>query len=262
MAYNLTHLSLFSGIGGIDLAAEWAGFESVAMVERDKYCQKILAKNFPNAKIYEDVLEFNGNEYRHKIDIISAGFPCQPFSLCGKREGASDERALWPEVVRIISEVKPKWFLGENVPGLLASDRGNYFGTIINSLDALGYRVGWCCYGAKDVGAVHKRDRVFIVAHTDSKPKSQTDQTKSTIGNRRNARHDAGRRNWQPVAGGDWRKWNVRATLPESAIRRNDDGFSDWVDSMRALGNAVVPQQVYPILAEIAKALQEEIDGI
>lgn len=295
MASNMTHLSLFSGIGGIDLAAEWAGFESVAMVERDKYCQKILAKNFPNTKIHDDVTTLNANEYRGKIDLLSAGFPCQPHSLAGKRQASGDERDLWSEVVRIIRDSQPRWFLGENVRGLLSSESGKFFGRILDDLEEMGYRVGWCLYGAKDIGAVHRRERVFIVAYS-SRIRGQAE------GNHREGRPFCGERKqcykgrcerckmvgrdyadnlsktnasdtdcirqsqFENIWGGDWRIWDVEPVIyeteTESRIRGAHDGIPNRVDRLRALGNAVVPQQVYPILAEIAQSLREEIDGI
>lgn len=326
----MKHLSLFTGIGGIDLAAEWAGFESICMVERDKYCQQVLAKNFEGVKIHDDVTTFNGLEYRGTIDLISAGFPCQPHSLAGLRKASGDERDLWGEVVRILRETEPTWFLGENVPGLFTSERGQFFGRIINDLESLGYSVGWGCYGAKDVGAVHKRDRVFIVANAKgkylngnqsdireleessaSKPRSsdcqtnvananvirtqvqiageyateqvlgsngktggdvvnakgksglQSTSTSIPIRSERDSREDLSRRCWQPIRGGDWREWGIRAAIPQSRICRNDDGVPYRVDKhrtqrLKALGNAVVPQQVFPILEEIARQIRED----
>ena len=163
----MKHLSLFSGIGGIDLAAHWAGFETIAFVERDPFCQQVLEKNFPGIPIHGDILEFNAKEYENQIEIVSAGFPCQPHSLAGLRKGSGDERDLWSEVVRVLRETKPRWFLGENVPGLLSSERGRFFGRVVNDLAEMGYRVGWGVYGACDIGAVHRRKRVFIVAYSD-----------------------------------------------------------------------------------------------
>ena len=322
----MNHLSLFSGIGGIDLAAGWAGFHSVAMVEKDNYCQQVLRKNFPEAELYGDILEFDGTKYKNTIDLISAGFPCQPFSLAGSRKGAADERALWPEVVRVLREVKPTWFLGENVPGLLTSGiqyKGEYFNCICNSLSEMGYRVGWCLYGAKDVGAVHRRNRVFIVAyssdaglerqrqrgtvahcsvayservrcqdvqeerpdgqddqereerrkvkleggglreyvsHSEGKPGPQTNPCTCPNGSKRDARQDVGGRHWQPISGGNWREWDttpiIYETRIESRVRRANDGIPNRVDRLKCLGNAVVPQQVFPILEEIARQIQ------
>ena len=162
----MTHLSLCSGIGGVDLAAEAVGFESVAFVEREPFCQQVLAKNFPGVKIHGDIKEFDGKEYAGTT-LVSAGWPCQPHSVAGKREASGDERDLWSEVVRVLGEVRPRWFLGENVPGLLSSESGTFFGRCLNDLARLGYRVGWGVWGANDVGAVHRRRRIFIVAYAE-----------------------------------------------------------------------------------------------
>lgn len=160
----MKHLSLFSGVAGIDLAAHWAGMETVQLVERDPYCQSILRKNFPGVDLHDDITTFDATRLRGRVDIVSAGFPCQPHSLSGSRLASRDDRDLWGEVVRVLGEAKPRWFLGENVPGLFSSESGNFFGRIVNDLAEMGYRVGWCCYGASDVGAVHRRKRVFIIA--------------------------------------------------------------------------------------------------
>jgi DNA (cytosine-5)-methyltransferase 1 len=285
----MTHLSLFTGIGGIDLAAEWAGFETVAMVERDKFCQQVLAKKFPNVPIYDDVTTFDGYKYEKEIDLLSAGFPCQPHSLAGKRKASSDERDLWGEVVRILGETKPRFFLGENVPGLLTSESGRFFGRILNDLESLGYCVGWATYGAKDIGAVHRRNRVFIVAYSKnlfrngssyqssvpplsesrdgdcsrvvgySESKSGLQANTSAITERvgRDSRQDTCCGHWQRIRSGDWKQWGISPTVRlESRVCGSNDGVPNRVDRLKALGNAVVPQQVYPILVEIAKHLQ------
>jgi DNA (cytosine-5)-methyltransferase 1 len=252
----MTHLSLFTGIGGIDLAAEWAGFETVAMVERDKFCQQVLAKRFPNVPIYDDVTTFDGYKYEKEIDLLSAGFPCQPHSLAGKRKASGDERDLWGEVVRILGETKPRFFLGENVPGLLTSESGRFFGRILNDLESLGYCVGWATYGAKDIGAVHRRNRVFIVGYSDNESGLQSSSTSIPIRSKRYSRQDVSGRYWKPVRGGDWKEWEIRAAIPQSRVCGSNDGVPNRVDRLKALGNAVVPQQVYPILVEIARHLQ------
>ena len=290
----MKHLSLFSGIGGIDLAAEWAGFESAIMVERDPYCQQVLKKNFPTTQIFDDVTTFNGLELRGAIDLISAGFPCQPHSLAGKRKASGDERDLWKEVVRILGEVQPRWFLGENVPGLLSSESGRFFGRVVNDLAKVGYRMGWAMYGAKDVGAVHRRNRVFIVAYSQSKSsnggglaeqlcsESQASESRggdcerdatysegepSNVPNARQSlsyrqkQEQFGGGNSKSISGGNWREWDtcpiVYETRSESRIRGKYDGVPNRVDRLRALGNAVVPQQIYPILEEMARLDRE-----
>jgi DNA (cytosine-5)-methyltransferase 1 len=177
----MNHFSLFSGIGGIDLAAEWAGFHSVGQCEIDEYANKVLEKHWPDVPRWKDIFELKGADIIARcgeIDLLSGGFPCQPFSAAGKRKGDADERHLWPELLRIIREVKPRWFLGENVRGLLSikhtdDDRQRVFGSILRDLAESGYRVGWICYGAGDVGAPHRRERVFILAHAESRESRQ-----------------------------------------------------------------------------------------
>lgn len=161
-------LDLFSGIGGFSLAAHWAGFETVAFVEQDKFCQKVLGKNFPGIPIYNDIIQFDGTQYKGTADIICGGFPCQPFSTAGKRKGAEDSRHLWPEMLRVISEVRPEWVIGENVAGILTMDGGNLFESICIDLEVEGYEVQSYVIPAISVGAPHFRDRVWIIAHSTS----------------------------------------------------------------------------------------------
>ena len=115
----MTHASLFSGIGGFDLAARNCGIQNVFQVEINEFCRKVLLKNFPETKKYRDIKEFNGTEYYGTIDIISGGFPCQPFSVAGNQRGQEDNRYLWPEMLRVISEIKPAYVVGENVFGII-----------------------------------------------------------------------------------------------------------------------------------------------
>jgi site-specific DNA-cytosine methylase len=167
----VTHFSLFTGIGGIDLAAEWAGFTTVGQCEIDPYCRQILQQERPDVPIWEDVRDVTRESVRARgidhIDLLTGGFPCQPHSLAGKRLASGDERDLWGEMRRVISELEPRWVVGENVPGLLSSESGRFFGGVLRDLAALGYRVGWGVWGACDVGAPHRRDRVFIVGHSE-----------------------------------------------------------------------------------------------
>lgn len=185
----MKHGSLFSGIGGFDLAAQWAGFENVFSCEIDPFCNKVLEKNFPGVKRYTDIRDFDGREYTGKIDIISGGFPCQPFSAAGKRKGINDNRFLWPEMLRVISTVRPTWVVGENVAGLVnmaqsnsesglegeadscqegeteAEANGILLG-IITDLEGIGYAVQPFVIPACAVGAPHRRDRIWIVANS------------------------------------------------------------------------------------------------
>ena len=257
----MTHLSLFSGIGGFDLAAHWAGFETIQFVERDPFCQRVLTKNFQGVPIHDDVTTFDGRPFAGRVDLVSAGFPCQPFSLAGKRLASGDERSLWGEVSRIVGEAKPKWVVGENVPGLLSAESGRYFGRVVNDLAALGYRVGWAMFPASFAGAVHRRRRIFIVANSGcvSEPIAAMERTeKESIWSFYQAIRGE---NWfgielgtEKVAPSKWRRGRLFDAQP--LLCRKDYGFSPKLDEprLKALGNAVCPYQAYPILKAIAEA--------
>lgn len=165
----MRHASLFSGIGGFDLAAQWMGWDNVFQVEIDEFCQKVLAKNFPNTKRYGDIKQFDGTEWAGKIDILTGGFPCQPYSSAGKRLGKEDERHLWPEMLRVIEEVQPSFVLGENVYGLLNWSRGLVFEEVQVDLENIGYEVTSVILPACSKGAPHRRDRIWFVAYRNGK---------------------------------------------------------------------------------------------
>ena len=153
---RLTHFSLCSGIGGIDLAAEWAGFETIGQCEVDEYASKVLAKNFKGVKNYGDIRTITAERLRRDgitgggITVLSAGFPCQPYSLAGKGLGDGDSRDLWGEVARILREVRPKWFVGENTPGLFTRNNQRFFRRVIDDITESGYSVSWALWGACD----------------------------------------------------------------------------------------------------------------
>lgn len=156
------HLDLFSGIGGFALAAGWAGFETIAFAETDAYCSKILKRHWPHVRNHGDVRGIDGYQFRD-IALVTAGFPCQPFSCAGARRGDRDERFLWPELARLLGEVQPRFALLENVPALLSIDGGRTFNRILSDLAALGFDAIWNCVPASAVGALHRRDRIWIV---------------------------------------------------------------------------------------------------
>ena len=161
----MRHGSLFSGIGGFDLAAEWMGWENVFQCEIDPFCRRILGYYWPNAVCYEDVREFDATVFRGSIDVLSGGFPCQPFSTAGRRKGTTDDRYLWPEMYRIIGEVRPRWVVGENVPGLLAWSKGLVFEQVLLDLEAEGYEAWAVILPVAGIGAPHRRDRIWFIAH-------------------------------------------------------------------------------------------------
>lgn len=303
----MTHLSLCSGIGGLDLAAEWAGFRTVAQCEIDEYASKVLAKNFPGVPNLHDIRTVTNERLaelgigRRQITVISAGFPCQPYSLAGKGRGDRDERDLWGEVARVVGEVRPRWFVGENTPGLFARSNQRYFRRVLDDLAALGYSIGWGMWGACDVGAPHKRDRVFILAYADGEgrradeaaeqracePLGQKGRRNKPCGADRISGDvpDADRTGQQerrgqrvapvqpsqvrraiPYADGEGKQQQKREQPKvgrrscdsswweaEPNVDRVVDGVPHRVDRLRCLGNAVVPQQAYPIFEAIAQ---------
>ena len=162
----MTGLSLFSGVGGMDLAAEAAGIQTVAFCEVDPFCQRVLRNRWPGIPIFGDIHQITGEMILHEgktntIDVIFGGIPCQPYSYAGKRKAKNDDRHLWPEFSRLVGEIKPAWVVVENVPGILqlAAD------DICTDLERQSYAVGIFCHEAAAVGAPHRRMRVFFVAH-------------------------------------------------------------------------------------------------
>lgn len=163
---ELTHLSLFTGIGGLDLAAEWAGFKTVGQCEWADYPTKVLEKHWPDVPRWRDIRTLNAESFYEKtglrtVDVVSGGFPCQPFSVAGKRQGKDDDRYLWPEMLRVIREIQPAFIVGENVAGIvrLALD------TVLSDLESEGYAGQAFIVPACGVDAPHRRDRVCILAH-------------------------------------------------------------------------------------------------
>ncbi len=170
-ALDVRHLDLFSGIGGFALAARWVGWETVAFCEIDDYCQAVLAKHWPSVPIHNDVRELSGDAIGH-VDIITGGYPCQPFSLAGKRRGENDDRHLWPEMHRLINELRPAWVVGENVAGhiTMGLDR------VLSDLEGSGYACRTFAIPAVAVDAKHRRERLWIVANTSERRLSEPSQ--------------------------------------------------------------------------------------
>lgn len=274
----MNHLSLFSGIGGFDLAAEWAGMQTVGFVERDPFCQKVLAKHWPGVPIFGDIHDVTGKlifDQCGPVDIISGGFPCQPYSVAGNRRGNEDDRALWPQMLRVIAECRPRWVVGENVTGVISLALDG----VLASLEAEGYEAWTIVFPACAVGARHIRQRVFIVAHDagsgrwdgaiqherwidqrtantgdDGQAAALADaqclrctEVEQSIFNRKIVQGATGAITYRSQPRGrEW--WQVEPGMGRVAAR-----VSGRVDRLRSLGNAVVPQQVYPIFKQIAE---------
>jgi len=249
----LTHFSLFSGIGGIDLAAEWAGFTTVGQCEFADYPTQVLQKHWPNTPRWRDVRDVTGDALLEKsigeITLLSGGFPCQPHSLCGKRLASCDERDLWDEFARIIREARPKWVLGENVRGLLSSEDGRFHGRILRDLAGLGYDASWGVLSAFHIGAVHRRERVFIVAHAHGERRARLDDYTA---------EQCNQDNFACIEPTETTPHDILSDAlrvlgePGCRLHRNDDGLPEALDRLKCCGNAVMPQHVYLILAAIA----------
>lgn len=164
----MNELALFAGIGGGLLASRLLGWRTVAAVEIDKYCRKVLFQrqregHLDRFPIWDDIGTFDGRCFHGLVDVVSAGFPCQPFSVAGKRAGESDPRNMWPDTIRVIRQVRPRFCFLENVPGLLVHE---YFGTILGDLAESGYDIRWRCLSAAELGAPHYRRRLWILAYS------------------------------------------------------------------------------------------------
>lgn len=241
--------SLFSGIGGIDLAFAAAGFDVRWQVEIDPYCQKVLRKHaphyWPNAQLHADI--YDCHDLPH-VDVIVAGYPCQPFSLAGKRLGVNDDRYLVPELFRVIEEVRPYAALFENVPGFTSIDDGNTFAEFLRALTEMGYDAEWGRVSASGVGAPHKRERWVCVAYCagtrvqgrgqagnaggkGTRPNQYPGRRNQALGNaQRSRRHRIARRRTIPQsANGHQRfRWATQSRLGGTA-----DGLSAWLDGHR-----------------------------
>lgn len=262
----MTHASIFSGIGGFDLAAEKLGWTNLFNCEINPICRRVLDYHFPNVEAYSDIMQADFGKWQGKIDVLSGGFPCQPFSVAGHRNGEEDERYLWPQMLRCIEECQPTWIVAENVVGLLSMTQladtssmvvnEDLFGNkeinttttheftidkILSSIEELGYSIATFVIPACAIGAPHRRDRVWIVACKEggrTAQKGMAETTKETSINF-----------WDnfpshfPLLGND----NIPREL-------DDISFPRWrLEVVKALGNAIVPG----VAIEIFKAIQK-----
>jgi DNA (cytosine-5)-methyltransferase 1 len=251
----MRHASLFSGIGGFDLAAEWAGWENVFHCEWNPFGQRVLKHHFPNSISYNDITKTNFSIHEGTVDILTGGFPCQPYSTAGLRKGKEDERHLWPHMLRAIKEIKPSWVVGENVRGLVNWGGGLVFHEVQADLEAEGYEVLPFLLPACAVNAPHRRDRIWFVAYSDSSRvheqyiTSESNQTKQYCGTPFERRDFSSFPTQPPICGGN------------DGISKELDGitFSKWRnESIKAYGNAIVPQVAFEIFKSINKYQHEK----
>ena len=279
----MKHGSLFSGIGGFDLAAEWMGWENVFHCEWNPFGQKILNYYWPNAKSYGDIDETDFTIWRGRIDVLSEGFPYQPYSTAGTRKGKEDNRHKWPQMLRAVREIQPGWIVGENVRGIIDWNGGMVFDEVQADLETEGYEVLPFLLPACAKSAPHRRDRVWFIAYSNvAKQGNNFGTNGSEKGNLR--RGEAGDVSEQLFSNGVTTNsqrfgqqgqgrsegsistktkgnWEASWTYPndrwptEQPLRRGDDGLSKelYQESLTAYGNAIVPQVAY----EIFKAIEE-----
>ncbi len=283
----MKHIGLFEGIGGFSLAARWMGWETIAWCEWNEFGQKVLKHHFPEAQGYGDITKTNFTDYANSVDIVTGGFPCQPYSSAGKRLGKEDDRHLWPEMLRAIREIQPSWIVGENVPGLLNWNGGMVLNEIKADLESEGFEVfPPCILPACSINAPHRRDRLWIIAYSGS--------TRGARG-ARGAAHEINRCNtinkWEAskilqtnstgfkqvftntnskgLQGGsinrsvgeirEDRNEQFTGCIPpnwdnfptQSPLCGRNDGVPNRMDRIKALGNAIVPQVAFQIFKAI-----------
>lgn len=228
MSLDLTHIDLFSGIGGFALAARWSGFRTIAFCEENPFCRRVLIKHWPDTPIINDVRDFDGTRHLYPT-LLTGGTPCQPFSRAGKRRGHADDRYLWPEMLRVISEARPAWIIAENVTGIIGVELDKTLSDLEGeNYDPVTYLVPACA-----VDAPHERKRIWVVAHSNS-PGFREQRWPCPI--------------------------TASLSVPECASRwtaepdvcRVDDGVPNRVAKLRALGNSIVPQVAYQFIKKIA----------
>ena len=230
-------LDLFSGIGGFSLGLERAGMKTVAFCEIEPFPQKVLKKHWPDVPIFEDIRNLHAEEINQPIDIICGGYPCQPFSQLGKRNGANDERHLWPEMLRLIQECSPSWVICENVVAhiIMGLDK------VLSDLERNGYTQWTFVIPACAIDAPHKRDRIWIIANSNSIVR-KTGETKAIFDSEGLLQKP---QQWKQLFFNNHGNNNIEFRKEtEPMLCRDDDGVSTELDESRlkALGNAVVPQ--------------------
>lgn len=266
---QLTHLSLFSGIGGLDLAAERAGFRSVGQCEWADYPTKVLEKHWPDVPRWRDIRTLTGDDFYERtgmrtVDVISGGFPCQPFSVAGKQRGKADDRYLWPEMCRVISEIRPTWVIGENVPGIVKGRSTNEpkpRGTVqsqsrpdsADQRGAMANAQGERFQGHNDATAVQAggRGKGQPIAESGP-PDAHTNNSRLQISRSKSKFKKISAED--RIEFGGW--WPA-----EPNVGRVANGVPARVDRLKCLGNAVVPQQFYPFFKYIAEIERNENDG-
>lgn len=248
----LNELALFTGAAGGILGSILLGHRVVCAVEIDPYCREVLLRRqddkiLPPFPIWDDIRSFDGRPWRGIVDIVSAGFPCQPFSVAGRRAGETDDRNLWPDTIRVIREVRPEWCLLENVSGLLSCP---YIRRIFGDLAASGYDCRWDCISAASVGAPHERDRLWIVAYAQEHGRdtwragnAKKEASRGKL-DRGGVSKDVAHTDCQSSEHSSKPRKECITWPPEPGVGRVAHGVAYRVDRLKALGNGQVPRVV------------------
>ena len=289
----MNHLDLFSGIGGFSLALERVGFKTIGFCEIDPYCRLLLQKHWKGVTIHNDIKKLEAKDISKPVDILTGGFPCQPYSVAGKQKGTDDNRYLWPDMFRIIKEVKPTFVIAENVRGIINIQNGMVFETVCSDLEAEGFEVQSFIIPAAGVGAPHKRERVWIVGYskhngsltskierrnTETSTRTQegtntTLEPKGTSGSRNNVTMENTRRKlYERPSVGEKNEDETRKEITDQHQRSSSTSWGSWQSEpnvgrvangvpqrahrLRGLGNAIVPQ----IAEEIGKAIWKTLN--
>lgn len=259
---GLRALHLCSGYGGFELALRHAGIPAttVCHVEREAHAAATLVarmedKALDQAPIWDDLESFDGTAWSGRVDLLTAGFPCQPFSTAGKHQGVCDDRWLWPEIARVVREVGPSFIVLENVPGLVRHG----LRLILSDLAEIGFDAEWGCLPASAVGATHHRERFWLVANTNDLKLFDTGEPGAIEAEVPRFGHDGFPPSQTDVDG--WRRW-VDSGLPQPVFRRGDDGPSFWMDRpfatndrLRLAGNGLVPQCAAEAIRQLAERM-------
>ena len=289
----MNHLDLFSGIGGFSLALERVGFTTVGFCEVDPYCRLLLQKHWKGVTIHHDIKKLEAKDIKEPIDILTGGFPCQPYSVAGKQKGTNDDRYLWPDMFRVIKEVRPTWIIAENVRGIINIQDGMVFETVCTDLESEGFEVQAFIIPAAGVGAPHRRERVWIVGYskhngsltskierrnTETSTRTQegtntTLEPKGTSGSRNNVTMENTRRKlYERPSVGEKNEDETRKEITDQHQRSSSTSWGSWQSEpnvgrvangvpqrahrLRGLGNAIVPQ----IAEEIGKAIWKTLN--
>ena len=246
-------LDLFSGIGGFSLGLESVGFETVGFCEIDPFCQKVLKKHWPDIPIHKDIKELNGHEYRGSVRLVCGGFPCQPYSVAGKRRGEEDDRALWKEMFRVIREVEPDWVIGENVPGIVSMELDKVLSDLGDTFDVQTFDIP-----AVAIDARHTRHRIWVIGRA----KYLADPYGNGLQGSKIQRGD-GKNRAKPIhqqfkrfGGSSFKLSNPRRKVkwkPEPRLDRMAHGIPNRLDRIKGLGNAVCP----PLVSEIGRLIMQ-----